>query len=111
MSFQRVKPTKPELNRLKNKENLSIRGKNLLELKREQLQNDLKKKLDNFFKLRGKLRNNLFECGEHLKLTYEAIGTRKVHQISVLNQSTLEPTVDVEYSHRNGLMAVTSLPR
>lgn len=103
MSFQNVKPTKPELDRLKKKRQFSIRGENLLEIKREQLLNTLKGILDKNFSIRSKMRSAILKDMDLLEQTYETIGKRKVDRISRLNEATLETSVEINYIHEMGI--------
>ncbi len=103
MSFQNVKPTKPELTRLKKKRIFSLRGEKLLEIKREQLLNSLKTILDESFTLRSSMRSELLNDYALLEQTYETIGKRKVDRISRLNEITLETSVDINYVHEMGV--------
>jgi V/A-type H+/Na+-transporting ATPase subunit D len=103
MSFQNVKPTKPELNRLKKKLQFSIRGEGLLEIKREQLLNSLKKILNSYFEQRNEMQTNIMKDMAILERTYETIGKGKVERISRLNEATLKPSVEISYIHEMGV--------
>ncbi|UYP47857.1 V-type ATP synthase subunit D [Candidatus Lokiarchaeum ossiferum] len=103
MSFQNVKPTKPELDRLKKKRQFSVRGENLLEIKREQLLNSLKTILDKNFSIRSEMRSEILKDMDLLEKTYETIGKRKVDRISRLNEVTLKTSVEINYIHEMGI--------
>lgn len=103
MSFQKVKPTKPELTRLKKKRDFSQRGESLLEIKREQLHNLLTQTASDFFKVRNSMQKTLLANMELLKETYQFIGKEKVERISLYNQSKLDPRVKINYIHRGGI--------
>ncbi|MCF2141530.1 MAG: V-type ATP synthase subunit D [Candidatus Lokiarchaeota archaeon] len=103
MSFQKVKPTKPELTRLKKKRNFSQRGESLLEIKREQLHNLLQNTSSSFFRVRNQMRETLLANMELLKETYQFIGKEKVERISLYNLSKLDPKIELTYIHRGGI--------
>ena len=97
MSFQNVKPTKPELNRIVKKKKFSQRGENLLEVKREQLYASLRTISAKFFEVREKVRANILKNMDLLKDTYKFIGKEKVERISKYNISRFKPTVNITY--------------
>ncbi|MHA1776494.1 MAG: hypothetical protein DRO88_04015 [Promethearchaeia archaeon] len=103
MSFQKVKPTKPELTRLKKKHDFSQRGESLLEIKREQLHEILTKTAVYYFKVREEMREQLLANMELLKETYQFIGKEKVERISLYNQSKLDPKIKITYVHKGGI--------
>ncbi|WP_457557647.1 V-type ATP synthase subunit D [Candidatus Harpocratesius sp.] len=103
MSFQKVKPTKPELSRLKKKRNFSQRGESLLEIKREQLHNLLQNTSSSFFSVRNQMRETILANMELLKETYQFIGKEKVERISLYNLSKLDPKIEITYIHRGGI--------
>ena len=103
MSFQKVKPTKPELDRLKKRLDFTKRGKDLLKLKREQLLSRLRETAQNFFDKRSEMRTDMLEKRELLEKTYESIGKRTISRISNLHKVTLSPDVDIIYRHEVGL--------
>ena len=103
MSFQNIKPTKPELTRIKKKKNFSVRGENLLEIKREQLQNLLRKYMDKYFELKTKMRNHLLEDINLFEKTYETIGKSKISRIARLNEAMLNPEIEITYFHDMGV--------
>ena len=55
MSFQKVKATKPELQRLQQKRVFSLRGERLLEIKREQVAHLLRITMKKFFQDREEI--------------------------------------------------------
>ena len=103
MSFQNVKPTKPELNRVKKKKKFSVRGANLLEIKREQLLNLLRKYMNQYFELKTKMRNQLLEDIDLFEKTYETIGKAKISRIARLNEEMLNPEIKITYYHDMGV--------
>ncbi|MHA1520613.1 MAG: V-type ATP synthase subunit D [Promethearchaeota archaeon] len=103
MSFQQVKPTKPELNRIVKKKKFSQRGENLLEVKREQLFRSLRSISARYFEVREVARANILENMELLKDTYKFIGKEKVERISNYNIIRIKPTVEIKYVHRKGI--------
>ena len=104
MSFQKVKATKPELQRLQQKKTFSLRGERLLEIKREQVAHLLRKTMKMFFHDREIMRKFFMKTGDLLETTYEAIGKRKFQQIANLNSVHLaKPSVKITYVHEDGL--------
>ncbi|MHA1646505.1 MAG: V-type ATP synthase subunit D [Promethearchaeota archaeon] len=103
MSFQQVKPTKPELDRLKKKRDFTVHGQNLLEIKREQLLNTLRSTVDDYFKRRHDTRDFYIKTTRLLETTYETIGRRKILRISNLTSATHVSTVDISYIHEMGM--------
>ncbi len=103
MSFQNVKPTKPELDRLKAKVGFTNRGKDLLKLKREQLITRLRSAGKEFFDFRKEISKEFLDAGFLLKKTYESIGKRTVARISHLHRATKPPKVDIIYRHEMGI--------
>ncbi|MHA1584056.1 MAG: V-type ATP synthase subunit D, partial [Promethearchaeota archaeon] len=102
-SFQQVKPTKPELDRLKKKRDFTVHGQNLLEIKREQLLNTLRSTVDDYFKRRHDTRDFYIKTTRLLETTYETIGRRKILRISNLTSATHVSTVDISYIHEMGM--------
>lgn len=103
MSFQKVKATKPELQRLQQKKVFSMRGERLLEIKREQVAHLLRKTMKKFFRDREKMVDLFMKTGDILENTYETIGKRKFQQIANLNSVYSTPTVNITYVHEDGL--------
>ncbi len=100
MSFIKINPTKPELNRIMKKRKFSQRGENLLEIKREQLHVSLSSVSSRYFEVREKAREKIQESFELLKETYKFIGKEKVERISKFNAAKFNPTVDIKHIHR-----------
>ncbi|MHA1620097.1 MAG: V-type ATP synthase subunit D [Promethearchaeota archaeon] len=103
MSFQKVKATKPELQRLQLKKTFSKRGERLLEIKREQVAHLLRLTMKRFFHDRERMRKLFMKTADLLESTYENIGKRKFQQIANLNSVHFTPTVNVTYVHEDGL--------
>jgi V/A-type H+-transporting ATPase subunit D len=103
MSFQKVKATKPELQRLQQKKVFSLRGERLLEIKREQVAHLLRKTMKSFFHDREVMRKLFMKIASLLETTYETIGKRKFQQIANLNSVHATPSVNVTYVHEDGL--------
>ena len=103
MSFQKVKPTKPELDLLKKKLNFTVRGKDLLKLKREQLISRLKVVSKNYFILRRQMKSLFMENAKLRDFAYQSIGKRTLNRISHLHTATYNPSVEILYKHELGL--------
>lgn len=103
MSFQKVKPTKPELTRITKKRDFSQRGENLLEIKREQLHQSLNEVTKKYFDRRDEVRAKLLENMKLLQETYKFIGKEKIERISNYNLTTSKPSVDITYVHKKGI--------
>ncbi|MHA1672483.1 MAG: V-type ATP synthase subunit D [Promethearchaeota archaeon] len=100
MSFQKVTPTKPELNRIMKKRKFSQRGENLLEIKREQLHVSLTATYSRYFDVREIAREKTQKSFELLMETYKFIGKEKVERISKYNTAKFNPTVEITHIHR-----------
>jgi V/A-type H+-transporting ATPase subunit D len=103
MSFQKVKPTKPELDILKKRLKFTVRGKDLLKLKREQLINRLKIVSKNYFILRSQMKILFMENAKLRDYAYQSIGKRTLKRISTLHTATHNPSVEILYKHDLGL--------
>lgn len=103
MSFKNLKNTKPELDSLKKKRIFSIRGENLLDLKRVQILKLLREYSKDYFNLRLKMRDHLLEDIKLLKKTYETIDIRKINRIANFTKATLEPEIKITYIHEMGI--------
>ncbi len=102
MSFHHVKASKPELDRLKKHHQISMKGKELLKIKEEQLRVRLKSVITSFFSLRTQMRDNLLENMKLLGRAYEVLGKRRVKRIAFLNSALIKPEVSITYIHSMG---------
>ena len=75
MSFKNLKTTKPELDQLKQKKEFSLRGENLLDLKRVQILKLLREFSKDYFDLRLEMREHFLEDIKLLKSTYCRLDT------------------------------------
>ena len=103
MSFKNVKNTKPELESLKKKRNFSLRGENLLDLKRVQILKLLREYSKDYFDLRLEFREHFLEDIKLLKKTYETTGIRKIHRIANLTKTTFAPEIELDFVHEMGI--------
>jgi V/A-type H+-transporting ATPase subunit D len=103
MSFQKVKPTVPELDLLKKKKKFSQKGERLLEIKREQLFNSLKKTMNDFFQMRAEFREKMLKNYELLEKTFEIIGKGKVANIANLNKTYYKPESNITFYNQLGI--------
>ena len=103
MSFNNLKTTKPELDLLKKKRNFSLRGENLLELKRVQILKLLREYSKDYFGLRLKMRDHLLEDIKLLKKAYETIDIRKIKRVANFTKSYSKPEIKITYFHDMGL--------
>ena len=103
MSFKNLKNTKPELDSLKKKKIFSLRGENLLDLKRMQILKLLREYSKDYFDLRLKMREHLLEEIKLLKKVYETIGIRKINRIANFTKTTLKPEIEITYIHSMGI--------
>jgi V/A-type H+/Na+-transporting ATPase subunit D len=88
---------------LKKKRKFSLKGQKLLEIKREQLQNQLKSTLNFYFKQRARIRDQVLRDYQLLERSYEIIGKNKVANIAMLNRAYYGPTVDVTFVNQLGV--------
>ena len=103
MSFKNLKTTKPELDSLKKKRNFSLRGENLLDLKRVQILKLLREYSKDYFDLRLKMRDHLLDDIKLLKKSYETIGIRKIKRIANSTKTFLKPEIEITYFHEMGI--------
>ena len=103
MSFKNLKNTKPELDSLKKKRTFSLRGENLLDLKRVQILKLLREYSKDYFDLRLKMREHLLEEIQLLKKVYETIDIRKINRIANFSKITLKPEIEITYIHSMGI--------
>ncbi len=103
MSFKNLKNTKPELDSLKKKRFFSLRGENLLDLKRMQILKLLREYSKDYFNLRLEMREHFLEDIKLLKKAYETIGIRKINRIANLTKTTLKPEIEITYIHSMGI--------
>ena len=103
MSFKNLKTTKPELDSLKKKRSFSLRGENLLDLKRVQILKLLREYSKDYFDLRLKMRDHLLDDIKLLKKSYETIGIRKIKRIANSTKAFLKPEIKITYFHEMGI--------
>ena len=103
MSFKNLKTTKPELDSLKQKKEFSLRGENLLDLKRVQILKLLREFSKDYFALRLEMRDHFLEDIKLLKSTYKTIGIRKINRIANLTKATSAPEIEITYIHEMGI--------
>jgi len=103
LSFKNLKTTKPELDSLKQKKEFSLRGENLLDLKRVQILKLLREFSKDYFALRLEMRDHFLEDIKLLKSTYKTIGIRKINRIANLTKATSAPEIEITYIHEMGI--------
>jgi len=103
LSFKNLKTTKPELDSLKKKRNFSLRGENLLDLKRVQILKLLREYSKDYFNLRLEMREHFLEDIKLLKHAYETIGIRKIKRIANSSKAFLKPEIKITYFHEMGI--------
>jgi V/A-type H+/Na+-transporting ATPase subunit D len=99
----KVKPTQPELDNLKKREKFFRKGKNLLEIKRQQLYTILKELLQKNFDTHKDLKQKMRESYQLLKKTYEEMGKRKINIIARLNEKHYHNKLSINYYNRIGV--------
>ena len=103
MSFKNLKNTKPELDSLKKKRLFSLRGENLLDLKRVQILKLVREYTKDYFALRLEMRDHFLEDIKLLKKTYETTEIRKIHRIANLTKTTFAPEIEIDFVHEMGI--------
>ena len=103
MSFQKVKPTVPELDLLKKKKKFSQKGERLLEIKREQILNSLKKTMADYFKIRAQFRDKIIKNYELLEKCYEIIGKTRISSIANINRAYYKPDAEITFFNQLGI--------
>ena len=101
--FGKVKPTKPELDGLKNKRKLANRGKHLLELKREQLLTRIKQNMKKYIKLRKDARTKMLDAYSRLNHTYMKYGKRRIKLLAEINKIHYKTQVQIKHFNYMGI--------
>ncbi len=104
MSFSNIKPTKPELDNLKKRKEFLIKGKSLLEIKKEQL---LAKVWDIYRKYHEKreiIKENLQRSYQYLNNSYQKVGKIKIEMLSQFNRIHFQTYVDLDYMNDMGIV-------
>ena len=103
VSFLKIKPTELELKRLKSRKKFSERGKNLLEIKREQLYQQLQDITEQYFKERHKIRKSILDEYEHLEFVYGSVGKMNLKNIAILQEKLYSPKLDIKFIKEMGI--------
>ncbi len=103
MSFLKIKPTEIELKKLKSKRDFYRKGKNLLEIKREQLFNLLQDLSEKFFEKKRSIRKRMLEEFEVLQDVYRSVGKFRLKSIAALQENLLDVSISLSYIKEMGL--------
>ena len=101
--FRKVKPTKSNLDKLKNRRLFVDRGSHMLELKREQVLNRLKKDMKHFFEEKQNVNEIIYDAYEKLNESYMNYGKRRIKLLSQFNRLQYEPEVKIDYVNEMGI--------
>ncbi|MCP4761682.1 MAG: V-type ATP synthase subunit D [archaeon] len=101
--FRRIRPTKPNLDKLIKRRNFADRGAHLLDLKREQIQAQFSKSMDKFLIQRQIAREKIIKGYEMLNKSFMQYGKRRIKLLSELNQIHYEPSVEIGYKNYMGI--------
>jgi len=101
--FRRIRPTKPELDKLKKRRAFADKGKHLLDIKRQQIIFRLQNILEDFFKQRKVARDKLISSYSYLNKCYKQFGKRRIQLMSELNRIHYETNIEVKFYNQIGI--------
>lgn len=100
MSFQKIKPTVPELQKLKKKKLFSEKGDKLLGLKREQIFIALNQTFNDFKTQQNKLNTMMTGTFDLLKRGFQHIGKTQLESIAHLNEKFISPAISLYFINK-----------
>lgn len=103
MGFRRVRPTKPNLDKLVKKREFSKRGSHLLELKRQQILNNFRRYMKEYVQQRRKTREKIIKAYRMLNECYMHYGKRRIKLISAVNKIHYEPKIELKFVNYLGV--------
>ena len=103
MSFRSIKPTKTNLMSLQKKLSFAIKGEKFLELKREQLMDQIKQYWNTFIKNRDNFYQLYRESLIKLHESYKEMGKRDLVLISEMSRIQYKPVVNIRQVKKLGM--------
>jgi V/A-type H+-transporting ATPase subunit D len=103
MSFRTIKPTKTNLMNLKKRLNFAVKGEKFLELKREQLIDQIIHHSDEFKKSRDTFYQLYRESLVKLHQSYKEMGKRDLVLISEMSRIQYKPVVNIRQVKKLGM--------
>ena len=103
MSFRSIKPTKTNLMNLQKKLSFAIKGEKYLELKREQLMDQIKRHWNAFIKSRDNFYELYRESLIKLHETYKEMGKQDLVLISEMSRIQYKPVVNIRQVKKLGM--------
>ncbi|MBY9002804.1 MAG: V-type ATP synthase subunit D [Candidatus Lokiarchaeota archaeon] len=103
MSFRAIKPTKTNLMNLQKKLNFAIKGAKFLELKREQLMDQIKNHWKNYIRSRDIYYQLYRESLIKLHESYKEMGKRDLVLISEMSRIQYKPVVNIRQVKKLGM--------
>jgi len=107
LGFRKVRPTRPDLQRLENRKEFTDRGKHLLELKRQQFLEYLKENMKFYVAQRKKTRESVKIAYNKLLQSYMHYGKRRIKTFAEINKIHYEPSVDITFKPYLGIYTPT----
>ncbi len=107
LGFKKVRPTRPNLQKLEERKEFSDRGKRLLEIKRQQFLEHLKENLKFYYAQRKKVRENVKKAYQKLLQSYMHYGKRRIQTLAQINRIHFEPIVDITFKQYLGINTPT----
>lgn len=101
--FRKIKPTKPNLDKLKKRREFASRGKRLLNLKREQILNEFRKYMKQFLEVRTRTRQKILSCYKLLNKSYMKYGKRRIKLLADMSKIHFEPSISINYVNYMGI--------
>ena len=104
MSFSNIKPTKLELDKLKQRKMFLIKGKELLEIKKEQLLVKVWKIFRGYREKREIIKENLRKSYYYLNNSYLKVGKIKIELLSQFNRIHFQTFVNMDFVNEMGII-------
>jgi len=103
LGFRKVRPTRPNLQRLEDRKDFTDRGKRLLEIKRQQFLEHLKENMKFYFAQRKLTREKVVKAYDKLLQSYMHYGKRRIQTLAEINKIHFEPIVDITFKQLLGI--------
>lgn len=107
LGFRKVRPTRPNLQRLEERKKFTDRGKRLLEIKRQQFLEHLKENMKFYFAQRKITREKVEKAYNKLLQSYMHYGKRRIQTLAEINKIHFEPIVDITFKQYLGINTPT----
>ncbi|MHA1730076.1 MAG: V-type ATP synthase subunit D [Promethearchaeota archaeon] len=101
--FKRIRPTKPNLDKLKNRKKFAEKGDHLLEMKRIQILDRFKENFNLCLKQRNITREKIKQAYAKLNKAYMHYGKRRIKILAELNRIHYEPSISINFVSNMGI--------